>query len=175
MNDGRVTLGSRVVPGVPGLRPVRDADAAGLIDLIGGAYAEYPGCVLDLDGVDDDLLTPATSMTRTSGRLWVVDHDDTIAACIGAGPLRDDTVELKRLYVARTARRQGLGSQLISFVEDHAAGVGAQRIELWSDLRFTDAHRLYERLGYEDTGARRQLHDPSCTTERQFTRDLPGR
>ena len=32
------------------LRPARDGDAAGFIALIGACWAEYPGCVLDVDG-----------------------------------------------------------------------------------------------------------------------------
>lgn len=156
------------------VRAVRDADAAALIELIGGVYAEYPGCVLDLDGVDADLVAPATSFARSRSRLWVLDDPEGITATVGAGPLVADTVELKRLYVAARARRRGLGAQLVGHVEEQATLAGARRVELWSDSRFRDAHRLYQRLGYRDTGQRRQLHDPSATTEHNLARTLPG-
>jgi GNAT superfamily N-acetyltransferase len=155
-------------------RPVRDTDEPELIELIGGVYAEYPGCVLDLDGVDADLVSPATTFARAGAQLWVIEGHEGVEATVGAGPLIDGTVELKRLYVAATARRRGLGARLVRFVEEHAAGAGATRVELWSDVRFTDAHRLYERLGYRDTGRRRDLDDPSQTTERHFERLLPA-
>lgn len=155
-------------------RPVVDADADGLIALIGAAYAQYPGCVLDLPGVDADLLEPGTVAAAGGAPWWVVEAVGAgIIATIGAGPLDDrGDVELKRLYVAGTHRRRGLAAGLVARVEAHAAAVGAERVVLWSDTRFTDAHRLYERLGYRDTGARRDLHDPSRTTEINFVRDL---
>lgn len=155
-------------------RPATDADADALVALIGGVYAEYPGCVLDLEGIDDDLVAPATAFERHGGHLWLVDEPSgrELLACVGAGPLRDGSVELKRLYVHRDARGRGLGTQLVRWVEAHAVGLGAERIELWSDTRFLDAHRHYRRLGYAETDELRDLDDPSHTTERRFERQL---
>ena len=48
---------------------------------------------------------------------------------------------------------------------------GAWRIELWSDTRFEDAHRLYERLGYVKSG-NRKLDDVNDTVEFRYERDL---
>jgi GNAT superfamily N-acetyltransferase len=173
------------------LRPARDRDADGLIALVSEAYAEYPGCVLDLPGVDADLVAPATSAEQAGTTLWVVEDGGRIVGSVGAGRLvtpeepgsngtRSDrvepagpgTVELKRLYVAASHRRRGLAAGLIERVEGHAAEVGAATVELWSDTRFTDAHRLYERCGYRRSGRTRELGDPSQTTEYHFQRDL---
>lgn len=155
-------------------RPVADADADGLIALVGAAYAEYPGCVLDLPGIDADLLRPATAAEDAGGRWWVVEAAGAgIVATVGAGPRDEhDDVELKRLYVAASHRRRGLAADLVARVEAHAADLSARRVVLWSDTRFADAHRLYQRLGYVDTGRRRDLHDPSRTTEINFVRRL---
>lgn len=173
------------------LRPVRDRDADGLIALVSEAYAQYPGCVLDLPGVDADLVTPATSAERAGTTLWVVEHSGRIVGSVGAGRLipadepgpngigpdqtrteEPGTVELKRLYVAASHRRRGLAGGLIERVEHHAVGVGAATVDLWSDTRFTEAHRLYERRGYRRTGRTRELGDPSQTTEYHFQRDI---
>jgi putative acetyltransferase len=155
------------------LRAVRDTDADALTRLISAAYDEHPGCVLDLPGVDDDLPAPATAAARRGGRWWVVVDDEQVVASVGTGPVRDDgTLELKRLYVSPTHRRRGLASRLVERVEQHAAGLGATTIELWSDTRFSDAHALYDRRGYTDTGERRRLHDPSDTTEIHFHRAI---
>jgi putative acetyltransferase len=159
--------------GLPGLRPVTDADAEGLIALVGACFDEYPGCVLDLPGLDADLLAPATEVARRGGAWWVVERQREIVATIGAGELRDDgLLELKRLYVGPTARRRGLAAALVGVVEAYAAERDAVTVDLWSDTRFLDAHRLYERLGYVATGETRELHDPSDTTERRFRREL---
>lgn len=156
-----------------GLRTARDDDADGLIALVAAAYAEHPGCVLDLPGVDADLEDPATTAARRGGRWWVVERDGRIVATVGSGPLEDDgSLELKRLYVDRDVRRQGLASGLVRWVEAHAAGLGATTVQLWSDTRFEEAHRLYTRLGYQASGEERDLHDPSHTTEWRFVRDV---
>lgn len=139
---------------LPGIRPVADADAGALQALIGGCFAEYPGCVLDLDTLDAWMLRPATR------RLWVLPGaGGALDACVGLGG-----DELKSCYVAAVARRRGWGSVLVHLAER----AGAR--QLWTDTRFADAHRLYARLGWRDTGERRDLHDPSATTEARFVR-----
>lgn len=159
-----------------GLRPVRDDDAARLAALIGGVFAEYPGCVLDLDGVDADLRHKATEVAAHGGEFWVLERDDDrLDACIGYVPCEVDGaagIELTRLYVAAVARRRGLGRALVERVEAAARTRGASIVELWSDSRFADAHRLYDRLGYARTRETRQLDDPSQTTELRFVKHL---
>jgi GNAT superfamily N-acetyltransferase len=164
---------------VPGsIRPVRDDDAEAMTALIGGAYAEHPGCVLDLPGVDADLAAPRTAIDAVHGDLWVVeDTAGAVVASCGWAPKDvggEPGVELKRLYVAPAARRRGLARWLVGQVEQVARERGATLVSLWSDTRFTDAHALYEGLGYERQPETRDLHDPSDTTEYQFVRRLPG-
>lgn len=170
-----VAAPSAALPGglPPGLRRISDADADGLIALIGAAYDEHPGCVLDLPGIDDDLPRPGTTAARRGSPWWVVVRDGEVVASIGAGALdADGRVELKRLYVRADQRGRGLATALIDVVERQAAGVGAREVELWTDTRFTTAHRRYTALGYEPTGETRELHDPSDTTEYRFVRRL---
>ena len=189
-----------------GLRDGRDDDSAALIALVGGVFDEYPGCVLDLDDLDADLLAPVATIAASGGAWWVlpapphtatphtptadavppdVARPDTstpnaaaagqqvLMATIGCSAVVDGEVaELKRLYVAAAFRQRGLGRALVEHVEAHASAGGASAIELWSDTRFADAHRLYERLGYTATGETRELHDPSDTTEYRFVRHL---
>lgn len=158
------------------LRPVRDDDADAMADLIGGVYAEYPGCVLDLPGVDADLRAPRTTIEANRGDWWVVEDDrgQVVATCGWAPTAGSDEpgIELKRLYVAPSRRGRGLGRWLVEQVEQVARERGCRVVELWSDTRFDDAHRLYERLGYERRPETRQLHDPSDTTEYQFRKVL---
>jgi predicted GNAT family N-acyltransferase/RimJ/RimL family protein N-acetyltransferase len=154
---------------LPRVRPATDGDSTALIGLLGDCFAEYPGCVLDVDREEPWLRTPATGYV--GGQLWVVTLDDTVVACIGHKP-HGETSELKNLYVAASARRGGLGARLTGMVEDVARAAGADRMRLWSDTRFLDAHRLYERLGYRRTGRSRELHDRSATVEFEFAKAL---
>jgi GNAT superfamily N-acetyltransferase len=160
--------------GFTGLREVRDADSAALIELIGGCWAEYPGMVFAIDEEEPWLRRPATyyAGAGATARMWVVDDRAGLAACVGVKPCKDGAAaELKSLYVAAWARRRGLGAALVDVVERYAIAHGARTILLWSDSRFADAHRLYTRLGYRRSG-QRELHDLSDTTEYGFVKPL---
>jgi len=167
-------------PLVPGLRPVRDDDAPEIQWLIGACWAEYPGCVLDVDGEEPWMRAPATAYdgdrdpARYRGRMWVVEGEGELTACIAVRETQPGWAELKSLYVAASARRRGLGGALTRLVEREARRRGAGTVELWSDTRFTDAHRLYERLGYRRTGETRELGDLSNTAEFRYLRELSG-
>jgi putative acetyltransferase len=155
------------------VRPVADEDSDALIELIGVTWSEYPGVVLDVDREEPWLREPATYYVEHGGAFWVaVGEDGALHACIGLRPSSNESVELKSLYVAAAGRRGGLGSGLVRMVEDEAVRLGARRIVLWSDSRFLDAHRLYQRLGYWPTGESRELNDVSSTTEYGFAKDV---
>jgi predicted GNAT family N-acyltransferase len=171
-------------PLLPGLRPVRDTDGPALEVLIGDAWSEYEGCVLDVDAEEPWMRLPATTYTgdhaqgpgRYRGAMWVVEDASApagLAASVAVRETGERTVELKSLYVSPAARRRGLGAALVHRVERETRRRGAETVELWTDTRFTDAHRLYERLGYVATGETRDLNDLSHTTEYRYTRRLP--
>ncbi|MDQ1009700.1 GNAT superfamily N-acetyltransferase [Streptomyces sp. V4I23] len=46
-------------------------------------------------------------------------------------------------------RGSGLGAQLIEWAVEKSRGLGCQLVQLTSDATRTDAHRFYERLGFE--------------------------
>jgi putative acetyltransferase len=71
---------------------------------------------------------------------------------------------LERLYVHPDARRQGIGAALIERVIGDARQENKQLMEIWSDKRFRDAHRLYERFGARNVGER-ICHDPDKSPE----------
>jgi putative acetyltransferase len=106
------------------VRQVRDDDSVDLIELIGGCYAEYSGCYLDLRE-EPWLLEPATAYRRWRGRLWVVERDGKVVASGGLRPSGPGMAGVHNLYVARTQRRQGLATRLLELIEAEAAARGA--------------------------------------------------
>lgn len=153
---------------LPGLRPVCDADAAAVQTLVGGCFAEYPGCVLEVEGLDAWMLAPG----RLRPELRVLPAvDGGLAACVGWAPAGPD-VELKSLYVGASYRRRGYAAALVGLVERTARERGALRVVLWTDTRFLDAHRLYERLGYVRGPGERPLHDVSQSIELPYAKIL---
>lgn len=153
------------------IRSVNDDDASGLIALIEGVFAEYPDCVLDVDADMPELRQPATDSRRNKGCWWVAECDGRVVGSV-ALVADDDTIELKRLYVNASARRRGLGAHLVKLVECEAAQRDAARIVLWTDTRFLDAHRLYERLGYRREPGMRALNDVSNSIEYRYIKEL---
>lgn len=155
------------------VRDARDADAEGLIALIGGCFSEYPGCLLDVDGELPELRAIATAFRGWGGRFWVAERAGRVVGSVGFTPgKRGGYAELKKLYVERSARESGLGSALCALVESEARGAGYRRIDLWSDTRFTTAHRFYEKRGYTRGPTTRELHDSSNTVEYYFEKAL---
>lgn len=155
------------------IREARDDDAGDLIALVGACFAEYENCILDVDGEIPELRAIASWAARLGGRFWVAEHGGRALACVGVTPAAHGPgVELRKLYVDARLRRRGLGAHLSGLVEAEAQRRRAPFIELWSDTRFLDAHRLYRRLGYVATGASRELHDLSDTVELHFRKIL---
>jgi putative acetyltransferase len=155
------------------IRDARDDDSWDLIGLIAACWAEYPGCILDVHTEEPWLLAPASAYAKQGGRLWVAEMDRRVVASVALRPAAEPGgVALKSLYVARAARRRGLGGRLVTLVEEEARSREATFIELWTDTRFLDAHRLYERRGYTRGPHTRELHDLSKSVEYFYRRNI---
>lgn len=154
------------------LRDVRDDDALDVIELISGVFGEYPGCITDVDGEMAELRALATHFAAAGGGFRVAERDGRVVGCCGWAP-HGELVELKKLYVHRRERGSGLGATLVDEVEELARRRGARAVELWSDTRFTRAHRFYEKRGYR-RGGTRELFDKSDTVEFHFRLELDG-
>ena len=59
--------------------------------------------------------------------------------------------QVEAVRTASDLRGRGIGAQLMAVIEAEARRRGAARIQLTSNQRRADAHRFYERLGYEPT------------------------
>jgi len=83
------------------------------------------------------------------GAAWLVFYDDdTPVACGGLRPLDDGTSEIKRMFVTRNARRQGLASRMLSELEGIARDAGQSRIRLLTTELLPEAIELYRKTGY---------------------------
>ena len=154
------------------LRPVRNTDGDGLIDLIGSCWAEYPGLVMDVDAELPHLRAIAAAYAGWGGRAWVAEAGGHVVGSVGVVPAGDTAVELRMLYVRASARRAGLGARLLGLAEQSARRAGAERAELWTDTRFAAAHRFYERNGYLRGPDTRTLHDLSGSVEFFYSKPL---
>jgi GNAT superfamily N-acetyltransferase len=154
------------------VRPVADSDSAELIALIDTVCGEYPNYVVDVEKEMPELKAPARAAEEDNARWWVAEAEGTVVASCAVATENDETAELKRLFVARSARRRGLAAHFMTLAEREARQRGAKRIVLWSDTRFAEAHELYERLGYARQPRTRALPDISKSIEFQYVKDL---
>ena len=145
------------------IRPARPQDVPQIIRLIGDVWAEY-GCVLDTSIEEKYLLTPDEYFHARNGEFCVVETKERLVATVAVMMLDVQTAELKSLYVETRGRGTGLGERLTRMAIKHALDQGAAAMVLWTDTRFTHAHRLYERIGFTRTGIR-HLDDINHTTE----------
>jgi putative acetyltransferase len=154
------------------IRPAENSDSAALLHILQVVFAEYPGCVLDIEEVPE-LLQPATAFAEMGGSLWVAQHQDQVVGCVGLVPDGiPGRMELKKLYTLPAVRGRGLGRRLTEQAEFAARQQQADSLHLWTDTRFTTAHRVYERLGYVRLPEIRELHDRSNSVEYHYEKRL---
>src|ERR1700722_8860390 len=110
------------------IRSAQDDDSANLIRMIGAIYSEYPGCVLDVDLEMPELRKPASAAEADDGCWWVAESGREIIGSVAVVPEDESVVELKKLYVSPSARRNGLGAKLVALSGRQARGCRAPRM-----------------------------------------------
>ncbi len=168
------------------IRPFRAGDEGGVVEAVKSVYDEY-GFEWDPDGYHADLYDVPRHYSH--GAFLVADCGGRIvgtAALHVFGRLPDDSeltlldgfwrvggsdCALERLYVPKPHRGRGIGRALTEEVIRLARQAGRRRMEIWSDKRFAEAHRLYESLGARLVGER-LCHDTEQSPEWGFALDL---
>lgn len=152
------------------LRPAADSDADAVIAIIAACYALYDNCVLDVDAEEPELRAPHSAFAAKGTDFRVAtDATGRLIGCIG---LSEPKRELIKLYLDPACHGQGLGRQLAQSVIDDARRSGWAELTLWTDTRFTAAHRLYEKLGFVRGPETRDLNDLSDTVEYHYRLQL---
>ena len=136
--------------GRPQIRRAEQRDAAGLAQLIGqlGYTAAEPDVAERLAAMD------------TEGRVVLVaELDGEVIGCLSTSVMRvlhrpAPVGRISMMVVDGAHRSRGVGAQLVRAAEEALAAQGCYMVEVTSHLRRTEAHRFYERLGYERTSVR---------------------
>ncbi|WP_256983621.1 GNAT family N-acetyltransferase [Rhodococcus sp. 15-649-2-2] len=93
----------------------------------------------------------------------VVDGDEVVATLqltIIPGLARGGALraQIEAVRVDARWRNRGLGGALITWAIDEAERRGCALVQLTSDVRRTDAHRFYTRLGFVDSHVGYKMH-----------------
>jgi putative acetyltransferase len=144
------------------VRRARSADSEAAAAVVRAVYDEY-GFTWDAHGYHADLRDVETAYAA----FFVAELRGRIVGTAGL----TGRGSLERLYVLPGARGSGAGSALLAAVADEARLLGHAQLEIWSDKRFEDAHRLYVRRGARVVGER--VHDdPDSSHEWGLLLDL---
>ena len=144
-------------------------DVPGVVALIGRVYTEY-GFVYDPPTEVPDLFRFPAHYAAPRGAFFVIRHHGRIVGSVGVERVDATTAELHRLYLDAELRGQGTWRALVETVLDWCRAHGIARLILWSDTRFQQSHRLYTRMGFEQTGERTLPEDLNQTREYRFER-----
>jgi ribosomal-protein-alanine N-acetyltransferase len=80
--------------------------------------------------------------------------------------------ELENIVIAESARRSGLGSQLLSALLEHARSSAARAIFLEVRESNLPARRLYEKFGFQPSGRRPGYYRGPCEDALLYSLDL---
>ncbi|GAA2456632.1 GNAT family N-acetyltransferase [Streptomyces macrosporus] len=125
-------------------------DVVKLNDLVQQEYAERYGGEGDVTPLDPAMFQPPNGLF-----LVAYDERDRPVATGGWRAMdeneenyRDGDAELKRMFVIREARRQGLSRRILALLEEDARQAGRIRMVLETGTMQPEAMALYESSGY---------------------------
>jgi ribosomal protein S18 acetylase RimI-like enzyme len=97
-------------------------------------------------------------------RFIVAEEGDDVMgyACFGATPMTEGCYDLYWLVVSPTARRSGVGRELMDAVEELLRGLGARlvRVETAGLDSYAAARAFYQKVGYETAARIRDFYWP---------------
>jgi putative acetyltransferase len=140
--------------------------------VVSEVFREYGFAFAEHD-YDADLARPDLHYAGQGNGFLVALVDGEVVGCVGCTDEGGGLFELHRLYVSRRYRGRGIGSALVRWVIDEARGHEGERLVLYSDVHFADAHRLYERMGFACRWFR-YAPDPWQSREWGFELQLSG-
>jgi predicted N-acetyltransferase YhbS len=98
-------------------------------------------------------------MEREGRLVLVAELDGAVVGCLSTSVMRvlhrpAPVGRISMMVVDAELRGRGIGAQLVRAAEEALVTAGCQLVEVTSNLARTEAHRFYERLGYERTSVR---------------------
>jgi GNAT superfamily N-acetyltransferase len=82
------------------------------------------------------------------GAIWLAQSSEGAIGCVALRPISDGTGEVKRMYVDRAWRGQGVGRALLEALIAHARTLGYDHLRLGTLNDLIPARSLYRSLGF---------------------------
>jgi N-acetylglutamate synthase-like GNAT family acetyltransferase len=143
------------------IRRAEPRDAPALARLIGQlGYAAEP----------EQVASRLAEMEAEGRAVLVAELDGAVIGCLSTSVMRvlhrpAPVGRISMMVVDETYRSRGVGAELVRAAEAVLAAQQCYMVEVTSQVSRTDAHRFYERLGYERTSVRlARVLDPETKT-----------
>ncbi|WP_310427758.1 GNAT family N-acetyltransferase [Chamaesiphon sp. VAR_48_metabat_135_sub] len=140
------------------IRSWQPEDRQAAAEVIKTALAEY-GLGWEPDGADRDVLEVERCYVDRGGEFWVIELQGQIVGtsayypCLVGASAPDNrgekAVEIRKMYLSRHVRGQGLGTYLLGALEQAIVDRGYQEIWIETASILTAAVKLYEESGYQ--------------------------
>jgi len=130
------------------IRPADVDDVEAVADLLARSFAEYRARYTPEGYRATTRTGPELARRLTEGPTWIAVRDDVVVGTVSAR-VDGDALYLRSMAVLPEARGAGVGRALLATVEEHAVGLGLQRVWLSTTAVLVDAIDLYERAGFE--------------------------
>jgi GNAT superfamily N-acetyltransferase len=161
------------------LRSASDATTARLLLAAQRSWLTSSGIVASAEttSAGSDYDEPERFYNRVGGLLLIARMDGEPVGVVGMRCFRrrPPTAELRRLYVAESARGLGVGRALIESILGCAQQMGYHEIVLETvSETLTNAARLYRSVGFEERSPIRLLPLPGQIAMSRRLRDLPA-
>jgi len=135
------------------------------IDTIRGLFEEYWnsfGFTPCFQGFDREVAALPGAYAPPGGRLGLAVLDGEAAGCVALRRFDAERCEAKRLYVRAAFRGRGLGRDLLRWVIDEARAAGYREMVGDTMPVMSQALEMYDRLGFERTGAYSEKATPGA-------------
>ena len=131
------------------LRSAKPSDCKAIEALVFGVLADY-GLQGDPEGTDRDLADLDGAYLKSGGVFDVlIGEAGEVVGTVGLSRISDLTCELRKMYLARSARGQGEGRRLLLHVLARAQQLGFRRVELETASVLREAIALYVAHGFK--------------------------
>jgi GNAT superfamily N-acetyltransferase len=130
-----------------GIRKATPDDAGVILALTDAAYTKY----IPRIGRKPQPMTADYSRMVVEDSIWLLTLENQP---IGVLVLvyEPENVLVYSVAIKPEYQKQGLGRRLLAWAEQQAVQAGYRSIRLYTNERFEENIRLYERLGYQETG-----------------------
>jgi ribosomal protein S18 acetylase RimI-like enzyme len=129
------------------IRAAKSGDVSQIKEILFSSLNEYEITLPDNYSVSD---IDAIGEELENDPIFVLVRNDTVIGFLILKPIGEDSIELKRLYLAATERGQGFGKLLLNYALNFAKEHHFRYIRLETTSKFKEAVSLYRKHGFHE-------------------------